>query len=159
MRLHHRTLQHLNFVHIQLDELRTRLRSRKHVLWLWLAIDPISKIIPVLLLGPRTQNAAYALIHTLRQQLVPTCLPVFTSDGLNLYFYALTAHFGEWVKGKGRQPSRHHSSWCISHGGGRTITSSVRTKHEEWRGFRHWIEGGTVSPNGIGSEPPPWQQG
>jgi hypothetical protein len=25
----------------------------------------------------------------------PFCLPLFTSDGLNLYFYALTAHFGQ----------------------------------------------------------------
>jgi transposase-like protein len=115
-RLHHRTLQHLTLAHIQLDELRTRLRSRKHVPWLWLAIDPISKIIPVLQLGPRTQNTAHALIHTLRQQLVPTCLPVFTSDGLNLYFYALTAHFGEWVKGKGRQARRWHVAAGLIYG-------------------------------------------
>jgi hypothetical protein len=27
----------------------------------------------------------------------PFCLPLFTSDGLNLYFYALTAHFGQWL--------------------------------------------------------------
>jgi transposase-like protein len=26
----------------------------------------------------------------------PFCLPLFTSDGLNFYFYALTAHFGQW---------------------------------------------------------------
>ena len=26
----------------------------------------------------------------------PFCLPLCTSDGLNLYFYALTAHFGHW---------------------------------------------------------------
>jgi len=48
----------------------------------------------------------------LHQQLVPTCLPVFTSDGLNLYFYALTAHFGEWVEGKGRRA--HH--WQVAAG-------------------------------------------
>jgi len=28
----------------------------------------------------------------------PFCLPLFTSDGLNLYFYALTAHFGQWLE-------------------------------------------------------------
>ena len=27
----------------------------------------------------------------------PFCLPLFTSDGLNVYFYALTAHFGQWL--------------------------------------------------------------
>jgi hypothetical protein len=26
----------------------------------------------------------------------PFCVPLFTSDGLNLYFYALTAHFGQY---------------------------------------------------------------
>jgi hypothetical protein len=37
-------------------------------------------------------------LYPLRQILVPGCLPLFTSDGLNLYFYALTAHFGQWVQ-------------------------------------------------------------
>src|SRR6266849_5565152 len=63
---------------------------------LWLAIDPCTKILPVLHLGPRTQNAAHTVIHSLRQILAPGCLPLFTSDGLNVYFYALTAHFGQW---------------------------------------------------------------
>jgi hypothetical protein len=36
------------------------------------------------------------VIHSLRRILAPGCLPLFTSDGLNLYFYALTAHFGHW---------------------------------------------------------------
>jgi hypothetical protein len=37
--------------------------------------------------------------------LAPGCLPLFTSDGLQLYFYALTAHFGDWllVKCRGRK--------------------------------------------------------
>jgi IS1 family transposase len=28
----------------------------------------------------------------------PFCLPLFTSDGLNVYFYAPTAHFGQWLE-------------------------------------------------------------
>ena len=67
------------------------------MLWLWLAIDPRTKILPVLQLGPRTQHMAHAVIHSLRQMLAPGCLPLFTSDGLHLYFYALTAHFGHWL--------------------------------------------------------------
>lgn len=94
--LHQYCFCNLQFPHLQLDELRTRLRSYKQVLWLWLAIDPLTKILPVLHLGPRTQNVAHLLIHSLRQILAPDCLPLFTSDGLNLYFYALTAHFGHW---------------------------------------------------------------
>jgi IS1 family transposase len=86
-----------------MDELRTRLRDRAHVLWLWVVLDPLTKLIPVLHLGARTQAAAHGVVHDLRQRLAPGCLPVFTSDGLNLYFYALSAHFGQWVRGVGQR--------------------------------------------------------
>ncbi len=101
--LHDRWFRRLHLLHVQLDELRTRLRRRTHVLWLWVAVDPLSKLIPVLHLGTRTQDAAHAVVHELQQRLIPGCLPVFTSDGLNLYFYALTAHFGEWVAAFGQR--------------------------------------------------------
>jgi transposase-like protein/IS1 family transposase len=91
--LHEHSFCHLWLPHLQLDELRTRLRRSQQVQWLWVAIDPRTKILPVLELGPRTQHMAHLLIHTLRQMLAPGCIPLFTSDGLNLYFYALTAHF------------------------------------------------------------------
>jgi hypothetical protein len=78
----------LQLPYVQLDELRTRLRRAKQVLWLWLAIDPCTKILPVLHLGLRTQNAAHIVIHSLRRILAPGCVPLFTSDGLNVYFYA-----------------------------------------------------------------------
>ncbi len=96
--LHNRFFRTLHIPYLQLDELRTRLRSYNQVLWLWLTVDPLTKIIPALHLGPRTQNMAHLLIHSLRQVLAPGCLPLFTSDGLNLYFYALTAHFGQWCE-------------------------------------------------------------
>jgi IS1 family transposase/transposase-like protein len=103
--LHKRSFCHLWLPHLQLDELRTRLRSHTQVQWLWLAIDPLTKILPVLELGPRTQHMAHRVIHSLREILAPGCIPLFTSDGLNLYFYALTAHFGYWreVRGQGRR--------------------------------------------------------
>ncbi len=82
--LHERSFRNLWLPHLQLDELRTRLRSFTQVLWLWLAIDPCTKLLPVLHLGPRTQNVAHRVIHSLRQALAPGCLPLFTSDGLIL---------------------------------------------------------------------------
>jgi IS1 family transposase len=112
--LHERFFFHLQLPHLQLDELRTRLRCAKQVLWLWLAIDPLTKILPVLQLGPRTQHLAHRVIHSLRQMLAPGCIPLFTSDGLNLYFYALTAHFGQWreVRCRGRKALR----WRVAAG-------------------------------------------
>jgi hypothetical protein len=56
--------------------------------------------------------AAHAVVHELRGRLASGCLPVFTSDGLNLYFYALTAHFGAWVAGVGRRARR----WQVAAG-------------------------------------------
>ncbi len=112
--LHEHIFCHLHLPHLQLDELRTRLRCVKQILWLWLAIDPCSKILPVLQLGPRTQHAAHSVIHSLRELLAPDCLPLFTSDGLNLYFYALTAHFGQWLQ-VGRR-GRKVKQWQVSPG-------------------------------------------
>jgi transposase-like protein len=112
--LHERSFCHLWLPHLQLDELRTRLRSHTQVQWLWLAIDPRTKILPVLQLGPRTQHMAHQLIHSLRQMLAPGCLPIFTSDGLNLYFYALTAHFGQWLQ-VGRR-GRNVRQWQVAAG-------------------------------------------
>ena len=111
-KLHDHIFRDLHLPHIQLDELRTRLRCRAHVLWLWVAIDPISKLVPVLHLGSRTQDSAHRLVHELRERLALGCLPVFTSDGLNLYFYALTAHFGQWVAGV----SRGTRQWQVAAG-------------------------------------------
>ena len=84
------------------------------MLWLWLVIDPRTKILPVLELGLRTQNMAHTVIHSLRRSLAPGCIPLFTSDGLNLYFYALTAHFGTWRKERHR--GRHVRRWRVEAG-------------------------------------------
>jgi transposase-like protein len=67
--LHVRSFCQLTLSHLQLDELRTRLRSHTQVLWLWVAIDPLTKCRPVLQLGPRTHRMAQLLIHRLREQL------------------------------------------------------------------------------------------
>ena len=112
--LHERCFRSLYIPHLQLDELRTRLRSSTQVLWLWLAIDLLTKILPVLQLGPRTQNTAHTVIHSLRQLLTPGCIPLFTSDGLNLYFSALTAYFGEWLQVRRR--GRNMRQWKVAVG-------------------------------------------
>jgi CBS domain-containing protein len=96
-RLHDVLLRDLCLPHLQLDEIRTRLRARERVLWLWVAIDPLTKLMPVVHLGPRTQESAHQLAHAVRSMLAPGGVPVVTSDGLRLYYYALTAHFGQWV--------------------------------------------------------------
>ena len=61
----------------------------------WVAMDATTKIVPVIQLGPGTLEMAYAVVHELCERMQrEVALPVFSSDGLRLYFYALTAHFG-----------------------------------------------------------------
>jgi transposase-like protein len=85
---------------VQLDELYAKVRDKELARWLWLAIDPVRKVIPALHLGGRKNEDAYAVVHDLKERLDPTCVPNFTTDGLWSYFYALTAHFGYWFRPK-----------------------------------------------------------
>ena len=96
-RLHERLVRHLHLPHVQVDEIRTRLRHRTQVVWLWLAVDPLTKLVPVIHLGPCTQESATHADPRPACRARPRCVPVVTSDGLRHYFYALTAHFGSWV--------------------------------------------------------------
>jgi IS1 family transposase len=108
--LHRHFLHDLHLPHLQLDEVRVRLRRRSHLTWLWLALDPATKLIPALALGPRTQETAHRLVHALCLTLASTCTPVVTTDGLRHYFYALTARFGRWVAVGQRRRWQVHSA-------------------------------------------------
>jgi IS1 family transposase len=110
--MHRRFFRHLELLHVHLDELRTTLRHKGHVVWVWVALDAQSKVIAGAQFGPRTQAMADALIHALVQVLAPGWVPLFTSDGLDLYGYALTAHFGQWVNGA----SQKKSQWQVKGG-------------------------------------------
>lgn len=68
-------------------------------MWLWVAHDAKTKLIPVLQVGGRSQDMAFSVVHELKRRLSAGCVPVFSTDGLKHYYYALTAHF--WKMGMG----------------------------------------------------------
>lgn len=104
-RPHETIFQELILRHIQLDELWANVRHKAHEVWLWVAIEATTKVISVMKLGPRTLDMAMRVIHGLRQRILSGCTPIFSSDGLKLYFDPLTAHFGYWAMGQGmRKP-------------------------------------------------------
>jgi len=104
-KVHRHFFHHLILHHLQLDELWAQVRQGGRVVWVWAVVEASSKLVPVLKLGPRTMDLAYSVVHDLFQILQPGCIPIFTSDGLKLYFYALTAHFGRWQLPEGtRKP-------------------------------------------------------
>ena len=64
-----------------------------------MACDARTKLIPAFTLGLRTQVLAHQLVHELSKRLALGCPLAFSSDGLVLCSYALTAHSGQWVQG------------------------------------------------------------
>jgi IS1 family transposase/transposase-like protein len=95
-RLHEVVFVDLQVAYIQVDEMTAPIAGNKRTNWLWLGIDPLTKIIPALHIGSRKTEDAMQFVHQLVCHLAQGCVPAFTSDGLRQYFYALTAHFGHW---------------------------------------------------------------
>jgi IS1 family transposase len=104
-KLHERFFTGLELVHVQLDELWANVKQAEQAVWVWVVCDAKTKIVPVMQLGSRTQEMAYSVLHELKSKLKEGCVPVFSTDGLAHYFYALMAHFGEWVRVEGEKKS------------------------------------------------------
>jgi IS1 family transposase len=71
--------------------------------WVWVAIDPVSKLLLALDVGDRTLAMAQHVVHQVVQVLAPGCVPLFLTDGFKEYTTALLAHFGHWVQRPRRQ--------------------------------------------------------
>jgi hypothetical protein len=145
-KLHAHFFQGLHFQHIQLDELWANVRQESQEVWLWAAMEVTTKIVPVIHLGPRTLEMAYAVVHELceRMQLGLT-LPVFSSDGLRLYFYALAAHFGHWILPEGG----HKRAWQIAADFIYGCDPLARNR-QSWRGKRR--AGQMTSDNSVSEQ-------
>lgn len=103
-------LEELEVEQVQLDELYAPTLQLKQSeaelltlpedspLWLWTAMDPVSKLLLVALVGHRSLAVAQTVVHLVKQRLAPGCLPLFTTDGLAHYQTALLTHFGHWLQ-------------------------------------------------------------
>jgi transposase-like protein len=85
-RLHAQLFKNLVVVHIQLDELATRVWRWAKRAWVWTAQDVQSKAWLAWYVGGRAQADAHRIVHRVTRVLAKTCVPVFTSDGLRQYF-------------------------------------------------------------------------
>jgi IS1 family transposase len=81
--------------------------------WVWVAIDPESKLLLVLDVGDRTLALAQRVVHHVAQVLAPDCAPLFLTDGFREYMTALLTHYGQWVQPDRRQAKgpRPKSRW------------------------------------------------
>jgi hypothetical protein len=70
---------------------------------MWTAIDPESKLLLAIEVGPRTLEMAQRVVHRVAQRLASSCVPVWLSDGFKGYLPAIVGHCGWWV-----HPARRH---------------------------------------------------
>ncbi len=71
--------------------------------WVWVAIDPVTKLLLTIDVGDRTLTMAQRVVHQVVQMLAPGCVPLFLTDGFKEYTTALLAHFGQWMQPERRQ--------------------------------------------------------
>jgi IS1 family transposase/transposase-like protein len=71
--------------------------------WVWVAMDPVCKLILTVDVGDRTLAMAQRLVHQVTQVLAPDCAPLFLTDGFREYLTALVTHYGEWTQPERRQ--------------------------------------------------------
>ncbi len=83
------------------DKAIQRLSRSPH--WVWTAIDPQSKLLLAIAVGPRTLAMAQCVVHQVVEMLAPGCVPLFLTDGFKEYRTALLTHFGHWVPPPRRQ--------------------------------------------------------
>jgi IS1 family transposase/transposase-like protein len=71
--------------------------------WVWVAMDPVCKLILAVDVGDRTLAMAQRLVHQVTRVLAPHCAPLFLTDGFREYLTALVTHYGRWVQPERRQ--------------------------------------------------------
>src|SRR5499433_1643973 len=87
----------------QISETEAIERLERAPQWVWVAMDPESKLLLVIGVGNRTLAMAQCVVHQVAQVLAPDCAPLFLTDGFREYVTALLTHYGHWVQAPRRQ--------------------------------------------------------
>jgi IS1 family transposase len=111
-------LHDLHLTQVQLDELYALLsavkasevsaaeaieRLERSPQWVWVAMDPESKLLLTIEVGDRTLAMAQRVVHHVAQVLAPDCAPLLLTDGFRESLTALLTHDGHWVQPPRRQ--------------------------------------------------------
>src|SRR6266849_4390146 len=71
--------------------------------WVWVAMDPESKLLLAIDAGNRSLAMAQRFVYHVAQVLAPDGVPLFLTDGFREYLTALLTHYGDWVQPPRRQ--------------------------------------------------------
>ena len=81
----------------EVNEAEAIARLERTPQWVWVALDPESKVLLAIDIGDRTLAMAQRMVHHVARVLAPDCAPLFLTDGFREYLTALLTHFGSWV--------------------------------------------------------------
>src|SRR5215471_9420409 len=87
----------------EVSEAEASERLERSPQWVWVAMDPESKLLLALDAGDRTLAMTQRVVHHVAQVLAPDCAPLFLTDGFREYLTALLTHYGVWVQPPRRQ--------------------------------------------------------
>jgi IS1 family transposase len=87
----------------EVNEAEAIARLERTPQWVWVALDPESKVLLAIDVGDRTLAMAQRFVHHVAQVLAPDCAPLFLTDGFREYLTALLTHYGYWVQPPRRQ--------------------------------------------------------
>jgi IS1 family transposase len=87
----------------EITEAKAIKRLSRSPQWVWVAMDPESKLLLTIEVGDRTLAMAQRVVHQVAQVLAPDCAPLFLTDGFREYMTALLTHYGQWVQPPRRQ--------------------------------------------------------
>jgi len=87
----------------EITEAKAIKRLSRSPQWVWVAMDPESKLLLTIEVGDRTLAMAQRVVHHVAQVLAPDCAPLFVTDGFREYMTALLTHYGQWMQPPRRQ--------------------------------------------------------
>jgi IS1 family transposase len=87
----------------EISEAKAIKRLSRSPHWVWVAIDPVTKLLVAIDVGERTQAMAQRFVHHVTQVLAPDWAPLFLTAGFREYLTALLTHYGHWVQPPRRQ--------------------------------------------------------
>ena len=80
-----------------------KLDKKRNSIWLWTAIDPISKFWLSAVVGERDRHSAWQIVHKVVAVLAAGIVPLFVTDGNRAYEQPILSHFGYWQAPQGHQ--------------------------------------------------------
>jgi hypothetical protein len=132
-------MHNLHLTQVQMDESYALLNGMRgeeegrSCCWVWVATDPLSKLLLAIEVGDRSLDMARQLVHAVVGVLVPGIVPLFLTDQLAAYGKSLLTPCGCWVERVGEKSAAFCIGGCPRRNCGMPRSRSVGGGARSWR--------------------------